>query len=210
MNNIRFLPPELESAVGTEKIDFSVLSKRNKPIGQSIGMILFGTFWSAFTSIFVIAFFGPLLKGGEVHFEVNDVPTVGSLENFQPMLVPSLVIGLFVLIGIGIMFWGFYSLFQKGGCFVGTASRLLRYNKGIIYSFDWEQFSGNMVINNKKGNISLQLRTGKMVNSKNSSDKYVPDIVYISGVTNVLMIEKICRKRIKENDPTPANIIKNE
>ena len=67
-----------------------------------------------------------------------------------------------------------------------------------------------MEINNKKGDISLQLRTGKMVRRKNSSDEYVPDIVYISGVTNVLMIEKICRKRIKENDPTPANITTNE
>ena len=86
MNNIRFLPTELESVVGTEKIDFSVFAKRNKPIGQSIGLILFGTFWSAFTSIFVIAFFGPLLKEGEVHFTTNDIPTVGSWENFQPML----------------------------------------------------------------------------------------------------------------------------
>jgi len=44
------------------------------------------------------------------------------------------------------------------------------------------------------------------VNKKNSSAQFVPDIVYISGVPNVLEIEKICRKRIKENDPTPANI----
>ena len=207
MDNVRFLPTELESVIGTEKIDFSVFAKRNKPAGQSIGLVFFGIFWLAFTSIFVIAFFGPLFTKGEVHFETNGVPTVGSWENFEPMLVPALVIGLFVLIGIGLTLGGLYSFFQKGGYFVGTASRLLRYNNGTLYSFDWEQFSGNMEINNKKGNIALQLRTGKMVSSKNSPDRFVPDVVYISGVSDVLEIEKICRKRIKENDPTPAQKI---
>ena len=138
MNNIRFLPAELESVVGTEKIDFFVFAKRNKPIGQSISMLFFGIFWSAITSIFVVAFFGPLFKGEEVHFTVNNTPTTGSLENMEAMLVPALIIGLFVLVGIGILLWGIYSFFQKGGYFVGTASRLLRYNNGIIKAFDWE------------------------------------------------------------------------
>ena len=206
MYNIRFLPTELKSVIGTEKIDFSVFAKRNKPVGRSIGLIFFGTFWSAITSIFVVAFFGPLFKGEEVHFTVNNTPTTGSLENMEAMLVPALIIGLFVLVGIGILLWGIYSFFQKGGYFVGTASRLLRYNKGTVYSFDWEQFSGNMKINIKKGDITLELRTGKMINRKNSPAQYVPDVIYISGVPNVLEVEKICRKRIKENDPTPANI----
>ena len=143
MNNIRFLPTELKSVVGAEKIDFSVFAKRDKPVSQSISIIFFGTFWSAITSIFVIAFFGPILKGEGVHFTENASPTTGSWEIFEPILVPALITGLFVLIGIGILSWGFYSFFQKGGYFVGTANRLLYYNKGTIDSFDWEQFSGN-------------------------------------------------------------------
>ena len=204
MNNIRFLPPELKSVVGAEKIEFSVFGKRDQPVSHSIGIIFFGTFWTAITSIFVVAFFGSFFKGGEFHFGVTGTPTTDNWENFAPILVPAFIIGLFVLIGIGMLSWGFYSFFKKGGYFVGTATRLIRYNKGIIHSYDWEQFSGNMEINNKKGDITLQLRTGKMVSKKNSSAQFVPDIVYISGVTNVLEIEKICRTRIKENDPTPA------
>jgi hypothetical protein len=49
-----------------------------------------------------------------------------------------------------------------------------------------------------------------MVSRKNSSAQFVPDVVYISGVPDVLEIGKICSKRIKENDPTPANSTKNE
>ena len=206
MNAIRFLPTELESVIGKEKIEFSVFAKRYQPVGSSLGIIFFGAFWTAFTSIFVIAFFGPLFKGGETHFETNGVPTTASWENFGPMLVPSLIIGLFVLVGIGVLLWGFYSLFKKGGYFVGTATRLLHYRKGNISTYDWEQFTGNMKMNNKKGNISLELRSGKMVSRKNRSDEFVPEVINISGVPNVLEIEKICRKRIKENDPTPANV----
>ena len=64
-----------------------------------------------------------------------------------------------------------------------------------------------MEINGRKGDISFQLRTGKMVQRKNRPDEFVPDIIYISGITDVLEIEKSCRKRIKENDPSPANIL---
>jgi hypothetical protein len=209
MNNIGYLPRELESVVGTEKVDFSVFAKRKKPVSQSIGLIFFGIFWLAITSIFVAAFFGPLLKGEEIHFSVNEIPTTGNLEVPQSILVPALIIGVFVMVGIGVLLGGFYSFFQKGGYFVGTASRLLHYNKRNISVFDWEQFSGNMKINIKRGDMILQLRTGQMVSSKNSSNRYVPDILYISGVFNILEIEKICRKRIKENDPTPANSVKN-
>jgi ABC-type multidrug transport system fused ATPase/permease subunit len=199
------LPMELQSVIGSEKVDFTVLAKRNQPLKKSIGLMIFGMVWTAFTSIFVIAFLGPLFIGKETHFTVNGVPTTGSWDNFQPMLVPTLIIGVFVLVGIGMLGWGIYATFQKGGYFVGTAHKLIHYYKGNIRTYDWEQFSGNMEINHTKGDLAMQLRTGKMVTRKNSSDQFVPDVIYISGANNILEIEKICSKRIKENDPTPVN-----
>jgi hypothetical protein len=200
------MPADLQSIIGNENIDFSVKAKRKQPVKNSLGTILFGAVWSAFVSIFVIVFFGPLFKGQETHFEVNGVPTTGSLENFRPMLTPALIIGVFVLIGIGMLTWGIYSLFQRGGYFVCTNNRLISYNKGIVNTYDWEQFTGNLEINGQKGDISLQLRSGKMVQRKNRPDEFVPDVINISGVTDVFEIEKNCRIRIKENDPSPANL----
>jgi len=55
-----------------------------------------------------------------------------------------------------------------------------------------------------KGNLSLELRTGKMQSRKNGPSRFVPDIIHIAEVKDVLSIEKKCRIRIKENDPTPA------
>jgi len=199
------LPQDLSSTVGSENKDFSVKAKRAQPLKKSFSIILFGTVWTAFTSIFVFAFLGPIFQGKEVHFKSNGVPTVASPDNLGPIVMPAIFIGIFVLVGIGMLSWGIYSIFKKGGYFVGTPTRLVHYQNGNIRSIDWEQFSGDIEVNGnaQKGNISLQMRTGKMVSRKNGPDRYVPDVIYISGIPNVFEIEQICRKRIKENDTTP-------
>jgi len=202
------LPEDLSSNLGSESKDFAVKAGRDQPRKKSFSLILFGTVWTAFTSIFVIAFLGPLFLGKEVHFESNGVSTVASPDNLSPILVPALIIGFFVLVGIGMLSWGIYSMFKKGGYFVGTPMRLVHYKNGNIRSIDWEQFSGDIELsgNTQKGNISLRMRTGRMVSRKNGPDRYVPDVIYITEIPYVYEIEKICRKRIKENDPTPPTI----
>jgi len=174
-------------------------------------LILFGTANAEFYCIFVFAFLGPLFQGKEVHFESNGVPTVASPNNLGPIIMPTIIIGIFVLIGIGMLFWGIYSIFKKGGYFVGTPTRLVHFQNGNIRSIDWEQFSGDIEVsgNAQKGNISLQMRTGKMVSRKNGPDRYVPDVIYISEIPNVFNVEQICRRRIKENDPTPSTTGRN-
>lgn len=202
------LPPELSSYISSESKDFAVKAGRSQPLQKSFSLILFGTFWTGFTSIFLFAFLGPLFLGEEVHFEANGVPTVASLDNLGPLVMPAIIIGVFVLVGIGMLGWGIYSIFKKGGYFVGTPTRLVNFQNGNIRSIDWEQFSGDIEVrgNAQKGNISLQMRTGKIVSRKNGSDRYVPDVIYMSAIPNIFEIEQICRRRIKENDPTPASI----
>lgn len=200
------LPQELISVIGSEKIEFAAKAKRHQSRSKTIIMFVFASFWCGFISIFVIVFFGPLFIGEEVHFSANGESVVGSLGNLQPMIVPGLVIGLFVLVGIGLMIAAVRGALKKGGYFVGTPTRFLRFSSGTINSYDWEQFSGNIETNFTKGDITFQLRTGKMVSRKNSSDEFVADSIELSGVDNVMEIESISRKRIKENDPTPVII----
>jgi len=200
------LPPELESFAGSETKDFAVKAKHANPPKASLALIIFGAVWLAFTSIFFFAFLGPLFQGKEVHFLTNDIPTVAGPGNLRPILLPALIIGLFILIGIGMLIGGIYLVFKKGGYFVGTPTRLISFQKGKYRSVDWEQFSGDIQVtgDDQKGHITLGMRTGKMVSSKNGPDRYVPDELYISGIPDVFEIEQICRKRIKENDPTPS------
>ena len=49
MYNSRFLPLELEKVVGSEKIDFSVFAERNKPVRQSLILIMIASIWLAVT-----------------------------------------------------------------------------------------------------------------------------------------------------------------
>lgn len=201
------LPRDLNSMLGSERKDFAVKAGRARPLKSSIAFILFGIFWTGFTSIFVVVFLGPLFAGKEVHFESNGVPTVASPDNLGPIVVPAIIIGVFLLIGIAMLAGGFYSVFKKGGYFVGTPLRLVHYYKGKIRSIDWEQFSGDIEVNGspEKGNVSMKMRSGKMVSRKNGPDRYVPDVIHMSKIPDAFEVEKLCRKRIKENDPTPPN-----
>lgn len=193
MENIA-IPPELSSNVNSETKDFTIKARRAQPFKESSVFIMFGTFWVAITGIFPLVFFSPILFGKEVQFELNGVPTVASIDNLDPLILPAIITGIFVTIGLGVLAFGLYSTFKKGGYFIGTPSRLVHFLNGNIRSLDWEQFTGNIEVsgNDKNGNISLHLR-----------DDSAP--VYISGIPNVYEIEQICRIRIKENDPTPAN-----
>jgi hypothetical protein len=201
------LPQTLINAIGVERKDFAVKAGRAQPLKKSLSILLFGTFWTAFTSIFVVAFLGPLFVGKEVEFSSGGVPTVAGPGNLEPILVPALVIGFFMIIGLAMLSAGIYSLFKKGGYFVGTPLRLIHFHRGTVRSIDWEQFSGDIEVKGdiRKGNISLQMRTGRMVSRKNGPDRYVPDVIYLTRIPNAFEIERICRKRIKENDPTPPN-----
>ncbi|MBD0779995.1 hypothetical protein HPE56_19525 [Maribacter sp. ANRC-HE7] len=210
--NINSIPVDLKNLINPEQPDFIVKTKRNHPRKNGISMLFFSLFWNGFISIFVIAFIVPLASGKEVHFKTDDVPTSGSLDNWEPVLVPSLIIGLFVLVGIAMLIWALIMLFQKGAFFAGTETRLIKYRNGKITVKDWEQFSGNIQVKNKHGygDLEMELRTGKMKSRNKGSDKFVPDIIYLSGIKNVFDIERKCRLRIKENDPTPALAVDND
>lgn len=205
MENL-ILPPELSASIGSEHKDFVVKAGRAQPFSKSLFTIIFGIIWTSFTSIFVFGFLGPLFSGKDVHFTMNGKPTVASLDNLTPLIFPAGMIGIFLLVGITFIALGLYSTFRKGGYFVGTETRLVHFRNGTTRSIDWEQFSGDIAVkgNEQKGNISLKMRSGKMVNQKNGPNRYVPEVIYISTIPNVYEIERICRKRIKENDPTPV------
>jgi hypothetical protein len=78
------LPRDLNSMLGSERKDFAVKAGRAKPLKSSIALILFGTFWTAFTSIFVIVFLGPLFLGKEVLMYRRGVNTDSQLMHLVP------------------------------------------------------------------------------------------------------------------------------
>lgn len=202
------IPYELAASVSTEAQDFSVKAGRAQPFNKSLSLLFFGLIWTTFSALITVLFLSPLFKGEEVHFKTNGVPTVASLDNLGPILMPAGVLMIFVITGVGMLSWCVYSFFKEGGYFVGTPTRLVHFQNGTIRSIDWEQFSGDIQVSGsaQKGDLTLQMRTGRMVNKKHGKDQYVPDVIYISEIPNVYEVEKICRKRIKENDPSPVAI----
>lgn len=206
MNKNIVLPSELQSAIGSESRDFVVKSEKAYPTKRGLGFVCFGLVWSAIVSTFVTTFLLPLFQGEQVKISFNQQIVVGSLDNIGPIILPTIMLSIFVIAGVLVMCKGVYFLFKKGGYFVGTSKSLLHYLNGTIRSISWEQFSGDIRVTGgkKKGNITLQMRTGKMVRGRDRRERYVPETIYISGVSNVFEVEKTCRRRIQEHDPTPV------
>ncbi len=202
MENIT-LPQELASFIEPETKDFVVKAGRLKPLSISFYLIFFGIFLIGITIIFVFSILVPLFSGEEIHFETNGVSTVAGPDNLSPIIRPTIFIGFFMLVGILVFFLGIYTLFKKGSYFVGTPTRLVYYQNKKIKAINWEKFAEEIKVsgNNQKGNIVFQKKIETIINKEKRPDRSIPNVLYISEIPNVFEIEKICRRRIRENDP---------
>ena len=205
MNEITQLPPELESNIGPEHKDFVVKAKRKNTKKSSFSAIFFWICWLGFTSIFLFAFFGPLFISWESRFTTNGEAVVATMDNLWPLIWPGIFMSIFVLVWLVALISGIVSFFKKWGYFVWTQTRLITYRKWKIHSIDWEQFNWDIKvnINQNKWDISLWMRTWKIVR-RNDRNRYVPDVIHMVCIPNIIDVERSCRKRIKENDPTPS------
>lgn len=208
MNNAE-IPTNVMEAISGEATDFVVKAKRKTATGSSILGIVFALFWLGISGFIMAMMLGPLLKGKSVPITINGVRKVGLLQNIGPLTFPLIFISIFVLIGLIILIFSIVSIFKKGGWFAGTKNRLIIVGNKGSQSIDWEQFSGNIKVSgtNENGSLILEMRTGRMVHSRNRGSHYVPNKIAMIGIQNVYEIEKICRKYIKANDPSPARNI---
>lgn len=198
------IPEELLISLGTETREFAIKSRRQRSARRSLGKIIFSIVWLGFTSFFVVLMLGPVFTGGSTETIINGQTTTISAGNLKPALPMIGFIVVFLAIGLVLLISSLYSIFQRGGWFVGTPARLVWFKKGILKSYDWSQFSGNIEIrgSNSKGNITLEMRTGTIRRTKGGGEYYVPDIVYLIGISNAYEIGKIVRKRIEEHKPS--------
>lgn len=199
------LPPELLSSIGSESKDFAVEADRAKPLKVSLSAILYGAVWTGMGAMLLFIFVNQtyLMPGSNLKSAEGLVFT--GLGKFGLYLELAIIM-IIALSGVAKLFFEIYSMFQKGGYFVGTPTRLVHFQNGRMRSIDWDQFSGDIEVsgNTQKGNISFKMRTGQKLKRRDSPDIYIPDTIYMLGIPNVFEVEQICRKRIKENDPTPT------
>jgi hypothetical protein len=210
------LPKMLLDYIGLENKDFVVKANRIEPLKKTVGQIFAGILILGFMSLFVVSFIFPMFKNPNVDISTNSMYMFDKSDNqwvFEAKVenvMPVIIISIFVFIGFYVTISGIFKLFKEGSFFVGTQTRLIVFDKNEIRSIDWEQFSGDIELSGS--NVTLQLRTGKLEKVDSGSNgsgyhKFVPDYIYISDISNVLEVEKKCRIRIKENDPTPVSVL---
>lgn len=198
--NIAELPRELQNSIGAEKIDFITYAKRKQPLSKSYGIIILGFIWLSFSSIIAYILIGPLFNGEDVHFKFNGEDVTANWDNLTPMAAPALFAAVLLLTGLVFLIWGIVSLFKKGGYFVGTEKQIIHYLNSNIHYFGWNEFTGNVALNFKKKDLSLEKRKGRVKSIGDNTKAFTRDNLYLSGVENLVEIERICRKRIQENE----------
>lgn len=194
MEQKEVVPPALQVVLDSEKVEFFVCSKRR----ESKKNLLSKMYVSAgilFISIFILV----ELMGLVEVFTKNTKPTI---DDFQKIILPIFACGILSAGSIVTGIKAFVSLNKTGGQYVGTGDRLYHYCDEKLQTYPWKDFTGNMEIDSKKGEITMELRYGSKMLGATNSNRITPDTVFLSGVPNVFEIEKICRVKIKDNDPT--------
>ncbi len=192
------LPKELQAIIGAEKVDFITYATRKQPLSNSFGIIVLGIIWLSFSSIITYILIGPLWRGEDVHFTFNGDDVTANMDNLTPAMAPILIASALLLTGVAFLTWGIISLLKKGGYYVGTESRIIHYLNGNIQYFGWDQFTGNVELNFKKKNISLEMRKGNIKSISDTTKAFTRGNLHLSGIEDLTAIEQICRKRMKE------------
>lgn len=201
-------PPELLSAVGSENKDFMVEARRIQPVGKSILSIVAGILWLIVIGFFIFGVFGPIFRGEEATIDSNGTQVVVSRDNLRPLLSPAIMVGIFFLVGVGMVARGTHCLVnKKSGYFVGTPSKLVYFFNGKVRNMDWTLFIGVIRVSGtaEDGDVSLLVKKGAGLKSQNEDYRSIPKIIYISGVKNSSQIADLCKKRIQEKNAIPAN-----
>lgn len=191
------LPQELYAATGPETRDFAVKAGSLKPFIKSVPAIIGGVIWMAFFSLIFFSLFD---------LNLSEMIAKGAADagTINPAYYLLGFCGIFYAVGLIIIGKAIIPLVRRGGYFVGTPDRLIHYRKGNVRSIDWELFTGDMKVrgNDIKGSISMSLKTGR-IRRRNGGQTFYPDVIFMTAIPGVSDIEKLCRKRLKENSSIP-------
>ncbi|GAB4146065.1 MAG: hypothetical protein Fur0041_20520 [Bacteroidia bacterium] len=188
------IPVELQQTIGTEKIEFAVQPKRNRPVQEFIPMFVIGTVFIVFSSFMLYFLWWPVLNGGSVDLTVNDVDYTVTAEDTEPLNGPTVLIGLFTLVGFLLNGIAFYNIFRNAGIYVATPTRLIHFRSGKIESLGWDHFENNIIVKgtDQKGSVFLKRRFIFYYRKKAVSS------VALLNIENAYAIAETCRKHIAE------------
>ncbi len=195
------LPMSLQQKINGELVLFAVKTKtRVNPVG--LANIIFAAFWLGITLIMGAGFFIPLLRNGSVNIKINGQPQVATLENWQSLAFPAVMIGGFFLIGLVILWKGIGYFVQKESYFIGTPSRIVLEFDGKTSDFAWQDFS-KVIFNRNTKNIKLFFNPEKegLRNKNKSQFSKQAALLLINHPPNAQKIYDVIKEQIEKNMP---------
>lgn len=192
---INQLPPKLLSEIGNEPIDFITYTKKMQTTDDSINGITLSTIWLLASIILFYVF-------TSTHRSVDSISNETEI-GFSDILF--IFMGsVFLILGVLFFIFSIINIFVEGGYFVGTPTRMIRYKKGKIMSYNWVEFTGGIHIDSKQKSLIFILRTGDTFRGE-KGNSYEPHSVAMVSIENLLQVEQIARKRILEAHQNQLN-----
>ncbi len=190
------MPEMFRHIIGYEKIDFIISFKSKFPFKKFYIFYIVAFIFFAFPFGLVLSIIIPLFNGRNVEISSKNSIEIGNWNNIEPLIIPLSVSSVFLVIGSVFVTWAFLKLFKSGGYYVGTEKALFHFTNDKAKSFSWNQFT-EIMVDIKSKDIYLKARS-----LKNDSQDYTTRNIIIPVEENLVEVEKICRQRIKENNPT--------
>ncbi len=185
---------ELYNMLEGENIEFILHSKFTSAAINNIPFLVLGGAWTFYGLFFFLSFYYQSFKGW--------IPDPAKLTHAPENIIIIVTLGalvIFVLTGVFIILASIRHIAKSGCWYIGTDRKLIVATRRRVHFYDWDQFTPDIELigNDKKGSLILNMKTGKTIIKKSGKRVIVPEKIEMSGIRKMLTVEAVIRKHLK-------------
>jgi hypothetical protein len=157
-----------------------------------------------------VKYLGPRIMGGCVLSFIAFISflAIGDYINSEDGSILGALVS--ILFSFALISWAVYvikNIFRiyrkKGNYFIATPTRLIVMCEDKIQIFHWREFTGEIKLFGKKGNkdkifLFLERKIMSEWVPEGNAQQPVNDFIYMAGVKDAEMIEKLCKEQINK------------
>ena len=192
------IPKEIYNHINKSSIKFLVKCEKEQPVRNLISLIRGGLFWIFITGSIFSAFIYELFQGKPTSLFIWGEPVTVYPDDLSPLWGFFSFAALFMLPGFILILLGVFGFYRKGGYFIGSDDKIIKYNSWKELSiYKWLDFTGEIDAfeESGKGNFIFELKEKNKIKRNNKTIEKNKKLT-IAGVNYFNEINMFCRNKI--------------